>query len=80
MRREEERVRNLGIEANLLAHDVLELGLAYCAVGVAECPFVRDEGEIGPGKRHAMGEDGLFMISINKNEDDYGGGSARDPR
>jgi hypothetical protein len=49
MDREKGRERvNLGVEANLLAHDVLELGLADGASGVAEGPIVRDEAKVRP--------------------------------
>jgi hypothetical protein len=44
---------HLGVEADLLAHDVLELRLADGAVGVAQGPVVRDEAEVGPGERKA---------------------------
>jgi hypothetical protein len=49
MRREIASGRHLGVETDLLAHDVLELRLADCAVGVAQGPIVRDEAEVGPG-------------------------------
>ncbi len=49
MRREIASGRHLGVEADLLAHDVLELRLADGAVGVAQGPVVRDEAEVGPG-------------------------------
>ncbi len=39
---------NLRVEADLLAHDVLELGLADSAVGVAEGPVVGDEAKVRP--------------------------------
>jgi hypothetical protein len=49
MRREIASGRHLGVEADLLAHNVLELRLANSAVGVAQGPVVRDEAEVGSG-------------------------------